>query len=66
MLAQPGEASRNAAGWEMCLADLERLVRGDPRAAGPGEGSMADFAPVLEKYRQLGLPDDGWLPEEPA
>lgn len=66
VLAQPGEASRNAAGWEMCLADLERLLRGDPRPAGPGEGSMADFLPVLEKYQERGLPDDGWLPEEPA
>jgi hypothetical protein len=35
-------------------------------AASPDDGSMAQFLPVLTKYKDRGLPDDGWLPDEPA
>lgn len=62
VLSSEGAASRNAAGWEMCLADLERRLRGAAR----GTGSRAEFEQVLAKYRDRQLPDDGWLPDEPT
>jgi uncharacterized protein YndB with AHSA1/START domain len=64
-LATSGAASRNAAGWEMCLEHLDRTVAGTWKAS-PTDGSMEEFKPVLEKYKAKGLPDDGWLPEEPS
>ena len=65
LLATDGAASRNAAGWEMCLGHLDRVVAGT-WAPTPDDGSMAQFLPVLTKYKDRGLPDDGWLPDEPT
>ena len=62
VLSTDGAASRNAAGWEMCLGHLDRVVAGT-WAPSPGDGDMAEFLPVLAKYRDRGLPDDGWLPD---
>jgi uncharacterized protein YndB with AHSA1/START domain len=62
LLATDGAASRNAAGWEMCLGHLDRVVAGT-WAPSPDDGSMAEFLPVLAKYKDRGLPDDGWLPD---
>ncbi len=63
ILSTDGAAARNAAGWEMCLGHLDRVVAGTWQAS-PSDGGMAEFLPVLEKYKTRGLPDDGWLPEE--
>ena len=65
ILSKDGAAARNAAGWEMCLGHLDRVVAGTWEASS-SDGSMAEFLPVLEKYKTRGLPDDGWLPEEPS
>jgi uncharacterized protein YndB with AHSA1/START domain len=65
ILSTSGAASRNAAGWEICLEHLDRVVAGTWQPS-PSDGSMAEFLPVLEKYRGQGLPDDGWLPEAPT
>jgi hypothetical protein len=62
LLATDGAAPRNAAGWEMCLGHLDRVVPGT-WAPSPDDGSMAEFLPVLAKYKDRGLPDDGWLPD---
>ena len=62
LLSTDGAASRNAAGWEMCLGHLDRVVAGT-WAPSPDDGSMAEFLPILEKYKDRGLPDDGWLPD---
>ena len=63
ILSKDGAAARNAAGWEMCPGHLDRVVAGT-WAAPPSAGSMAEFLPVLQKYKTRGLPDDGWLPDE--
>jgi uncharacterized protein YndB with AHSA1/START domain len=65
LLSTDGAASRNAAGWEICLGHLDRVVEGS-WAPSPGDGSMEQFLPVLAKYQDRGLPDDGWLPDPPA
>lgn len=57
-----GGASRNAAGWTMCLNDLDNLIDGSP-ASGPHQNSDADFRTLLEAYKGQGFPDDGWLPD---
>ncbi len=64
VLASEGAAARNAAGWEMCLEQLSLTVAGTP-SGGPHDGDLTDFLPVLERYKAAGLPDDGWLPEQP-
>ena len=65
ILSTDGAAARNAAGWEMCLGHLDRVVAGTWQAS-QSDGSMAEFLPVLEMYKTRGLPDDGWLPDEPS
>jgi uncharacterized protein YndB with AHSA1/START domain len=65
LLSKDGAASRNAAGWEMCLGHLDRVVDGT-WVPSPSDGSVAEFLPVLEKYKERGLPDDGWLPDPSA
>ena len=65
ILATSGAASRNAAGWEMCLEHLDQTVAGTWQAS-PSDGDLEDFWPVLDKYLALGLPDDGWRPEQPG
>ena len=65
LLSTDGAAARNGAGWEICLQHLDRVVAGTWQAS-PSDGSMAEFKPVLAKYKAQGFPDDGWLPEEPS
>ena len=64
LLSTSGASARNGAGWEMCLGHLDRVVDGTWEPL-PTDGSLAEFLPVLEKYKTAGFPDDGWLPEEP-
>ena len=65
ILSTDGAAARNAAGWEICLGHLDRVVDGT-WAPSPDDGGMAEFLPVLDKYKSRGLPDDGWLPDDRA
>ena len=60
----PGAGARNAAGWEMCLELLDRVVAGS-RQGSASDAGMEEFLPVLEKYKAKGVPDDGWLPDPP-
>ena len=65
ILSTPGAGARNAAGWEMCLDLLDRVVAGSGHGSASDAG-MEEFLPVLEKYKTLGVPDDGWLPDPPS
>ena len=65
ILSTPGAGARNAAGWEMCLELLDRVVAGSGHGSASDAG-MEEFLPVLEKYKALGVPDDGWLPDPPS
>jgi uncharacterized protein YndB with AHSA1/START domain len=65
ILANRGAGARNAAGWEMCLALLDRVVAG-VRQGTASQAGMEEFLPVLEGYRAMGVPDDGWLPDAPS
>ena len=64
ILSTPGAGARNAAGWEMCLELLDRVVAGS-RQGSASDAGMEEFLPVLEKYKAKGVPDDGWLPDPP-
>lgn len=64
LLDGDGGASRNAAGWTMCLHDLDTLIAGAP-ASGPHQNSDTDFRALLEDFKSKGFPDDGWLPDNP-
>ena len=64
ILSTPGAGARNAAGWEMCLDLLDRVVAGS-RQGSASDAGMEEFLPVLEKYKAKGVPDDGWLPDPP-
>ena len=65
LLSTRGAGARNSAGWEICLGHLDRVVDGTWEPS-PTDGGMEEFLPILEKYKSLGVPDDGWLPDPPA
>jgi uncharacterized protein YndB with AHSA1/START domain len=55
-------ASRNAAGWTVCLTELDKLLDGRP-VAGPHSAEVEPFEPIYEAYKAAGMP---WGAEIPA
>jgi len=54
-------ASRNAAGWTVCLGELDKLLDGQP-VAGPHSADVEPFEPIYEAYKAAGMP---WGAEVP-
>lgn len=57
-LAHPNEAARNAAGWELCLADLERLTKGQT----PALFDMDEWKRHYAAYQQAGFASGADVP----
>lgn len=57
------EAARNAAGWEQCLAELDKLVAGQP-AQGPHDETAISWKPIYEAYLAAGFPHGAEVPDE--
>jgi uncharacterized protein YndB with AHSA1/START domain len=61
VLEADNAAARNAAGWTVCLAELDKHIAGR-RANGPhGEGAEA-WQRLYESYIAAGMPSGAWLP----
>ncbi|MFF2362892.1 SRPBCC family protein [Streptomyces sp. NPDC058122] len=61
VLAERNTAARNGAGWEVCLAALDRTVRGEP-AEGPRAGGIAAWREIYEDYVAAGVPSGAPVP----
>lgn len=61
VLGAEDTASRNAAGWEVCLAALDATVRGEP-VAGPHAGAGAPWKAFYEGYVAAGVPSGAAVP----
>ncbi|HEY3906347.1 MAG TPA: SRPBCC family protein [Streptosporangiaceae bacterium] len=54
-------AARNAAGWEVCLAELDKHVAGDV-AAGPHAGTREAWRRHYDSYVAAGMPSGAEIP----
>ncbi|MDH6213871.1 SRPBCC family protein [Streptomyces pseudovenezuelae] len=54
-------ASRNGAGWEVCLAALDATARGE-RSAGPHAGTSASWKEFYAGYVEAGVPSGASVP----
>ena len=62
LLESSNEAARNAAGWQVCLEQLELLLR-EGKAQGPHGQAGADWRSVYEAYVAVGFPSGARIPE---
>lgn len=61
VLAAENESARNAAGWDVCLGELDKLLTGeDP--AGPHSGLAADWQISYDAYVTAGMPSGARIP----
>ncbi len=61
LLASADEAARNAAGWQLCLEQLEALVS-KGHADGPHGQASADWPAIYEAYVGVGFPSGAPIP----
>jgi uncharacterized protein YndB with AHSA1/START domain len=55
------KAARDAAGWDVCLGELERLIAGQPTTP-PGQLPTEAWIELYEEYERHGLPASAPLP----
>ena len=60
-LSERIQAARDAAGWEMCLAELDRLLA-DETSQAPGIGATPEWRELYDKYIAAGLPAGAEVP----
>jgi uncharacterized protein YndB with AHSA1/START domain len=61
VLADRSAAARNAAGWDVCLDQLARLVAGQS-AGGPHTESATPWQPRYDAYVATGMPSGADIP----
>jgi uncharacterized protein YndB with AHSA1/START domain len=61
-LSERNEAARNAAGWDVCLSELDRHVAGEP-ASAPGIGVTPESRELYDAYVASGMPSGAPIPE---
>jgi len=61
VLAAENEAARNAAGWDVCLAELDKLL-GGAQAHGPHSADAADWRACYDAYVKSRLPSGAPFP----
>lgn len=61
VLSDPDAAARNAAGWHVCLDELEKAVRGE-RTDGPHAETATEWQPLYDAYVDAGLPHGASVP----
>jgi uncharacterized protein YndB with AHSA1/START domain len=61
VLEAPDTAARNAAGWHVCLVELDRHVSG-ARADGPHSDTAVPWRPWYESYVADGMPSGAPIP----
>lgn len=62
VLSAKNIAARDAAGWTVCLAELDKHVAGDP-AAGPHSGTAESWREHYDRYVAEGMPSGAEIPK---
>jgi uncharacterized protein YndB with AHSA1/START domain len=61
VLSERNTAARNAAGWAVCLAELDKHLAGQ-QTDGPHSPSALPWQPLYDEYVAAGLPDGAEIP----
>jgi uncharacterized protein YndB with AHSA1/START domain len=61
VLHERNAAARNAAGWTVCLAELDRSLAGE-RTDGPHGESAVPWQPIYDAYVAAGMPAGAEIP----
>jgi uncharacterized protein YndB with AHSA1/START domain len=61
VLAARNEAARNAAGWEVCLGEFDKVIGGQ-ETNGPHAGTAIDWQASYDAYVQSGMPAGATIP----
>ena len=61
VLADRSAAARNAAGWDVCLEELAKLLAGRP-GGGPHADGAAPWQPRYDAYLAAGMPSGADIP----
>lgn len=61
VLSEQNTAARNASGWAVCLAELDKHIAG-VASAGPHSSDALDFQPVYDAHLAAGLPSGAEIP----
>lgn len=61
VLSEQDTAARNASGWAVCLAELDKHVAG-VASGGPHSLDALDFAPLYDAHIAAGLPSGAEIP----
>jgi uncharacterized protein YndB with AHSA1/START domain len=61
VLTSDDEAARNAAGWDVCLAELDKVVHGE-EAQGPHALPVSEWQATYESYVRSGMPSGAPIP----
>lgn len=64
VLEQGPAAARNAAGWTVCLIELDRLLDGGDVGGGPHSPLADSWRPHYDAYVAAGLPSGAEMPDE--
>ncbi len=65
VLEAPNTAARNAAGWDVCLAELSKHIAGQT-TDGPHSDSAEPWQPLYDAYVAAGMPSGAWYPGSTA
>jgi uncharacterized protein YndB with AHSA1/START domain len=61
LLSERNTAARNASGWAVCLAELDKALAG-VSSDGPHSGSALPFQPLYDAHLAAGLPSGAEIP----
>ncbi|MDX6285740.1 MAG: hypothetical protein QOG53_1225 [Frankiales bacterium] len=64
VLHEGNTAARNAAGWTVCLSELDKHLAGQ-HSDGPHSADAAPFQPYYEAYLAAGMPSGAVIPSMP-
>ena len=64
VLAESDAAARNASGWHVCLAELDRFLAGEASDGPHSESADAEWEGIYETYVDSGMPSGAAIPTE--
>jgi uncharacterized protein YndB with AHSA1/START domain len=62
VLDEGDAAARNAAGWTVCLGELDKLIHGETSDGPHSAENVSRFTPLYDAYVQAGLPCGADIP----
>jgi len=65
LLGARDAAARNAAGWDICLGELDKYLAGEA-TDGPHSPTAKAWQPCYEAYVAAGLPSGAYVPTGPS